>query len=317
MMIRSVENRELITLNIDNGLIQGTLHAVPDREAGLRRSPLGVLFLNSLSLPRAATGDSAVYWADSLARAGYPTFRIDLAGLGDSIGDLPANLLDFINSGGFAASAASIAEQIAERFQLSGVVIAGHCAGAVTALYAAARSEHCRGIIMLDAYFHLPHAVRPVFRQKLSDWALHSRLGGIASNVYDRLREVRQRLRRNKLPDNANRALLRCWGDVVTSGTPILILKAPARKANGTKPRTGEFDYLDYVLKAAGKRSHVSVRLIEGTDHSFANRGGRQAVAAQLEAWLQTSFAASAPRQQPAAGSSEAACEDSVIVAGA
>lgn len=315
-MNSSIENRELITLDAEQGLIHGTFHDVPNGNTAVRRSPVGVLFLNSLSLPRAATGDSAVYWADSLARAGYPTFRIDLPGLGDSIAELPSNLLDFINSGGFAASAVSVADQIVERFQLSGIVIVGHCAGAVSALFAAARSRHCRGVIMLDAYFHLPNAVRPVFRQKLSDWALHSRLGRVASSFYDRVRALRLYLRRNKLPENANRGLLRCWGEVASSGTPILILKAPARKTTGTKPRTGEFDYLEYVLTAAGKRSRVSVKLIEGTDHSFANRAGRQAVAAQLEVWLHTYCAPSASQEgRPTAGSPEPARQESVIVA--
>jgi hypothetical protein len=104
---------------------------------------------------------------------------------------------------------------------------------------------------------------------------------------------------------------------VASSGTPILILKAPARKAFGTKPRTGEFDYLDYVLKAAGKRGRVSVTLIEGTDHSFANRAGRQAVAAQLEVWLRTYFSPSPGHEQRLVpGSPERAGQESVIVAG-
>jgi hypothetical protein len=77
---------------------------------------------------------------------------------------------------------------------------------------------------------------------------------------------------------------------VASTGLPILFLKAPARKATGTKPRVGEFDYLKYVLGLAGRNSKVVVELIEGTDHSFANRLGRAAVRRHIEGWLTSYF---------------------------
>ena len=67
---------------------------------------------------------------------------------------------------------------------------------------------------------------------------------------------------------------------MATTGMPILILKAPGLKAVGKKPRVGQFDYLKYVTKLAGSKSQVTIELIEGTDHSFANRVGRAAVRA-------------------------------------
>ena len=52
----------------------------------------------------------------------------------------------------------------------------------------------------------------------------------------------------------------------------------------------GEFDYLKYVLKLAGRKSQVVVQSIEGTDHSFANRLGRAAVRQHAERWLSACF---------------------------
>jgi pimeloyl-ACP methyl ester carboxylesterase len=295
-MYQAIEGRELITLDGDGVFVRGTLHRPRISGSGSEpgagtRNRIGIVFLNSLSLPRAATGDSAVYWAESFADAGYPSFRLDLPGLGDTAGDIPLELLNFINAGGYASITALKIDEMVERFHLSGVVLVGHCAGTVSAIYAAAASSgKCKGLVLLDPYFHLPQAVRPKVRQGLSNWALKSRIGRAVSNIYDRVRDALLILRRNALPRNANFGLLSRWKDVASAGLPILFLKAPARKAPGTKPRVGEFDYLKYVLGLAGRNSKVVVELIEGTDHSFANRLGRAAVGRHIERWLTSYF---------------------------
>jgi len=295
-MNEAIERRELITLDGRGVLVRGTFHRPRgssfDSEPGASaRNRIGIVFLNSLSLPRAATGDSAVYWADSFADCGYPSFRLDLPGLGDTAGDIPLELLKFINAGGYASIASAKIEELVERFDVSGVVLVGHCAGTVSAIYAAAAcAGKCKGLVLLDPYFHLPQAIRPKVRQSLSDWALESRIGGALSNIYDRVRDVLLILRSNAPPQNANFGLLNRWKDVASTGLPILFLKAPARKAPGAKPRVGEFDYLKYVLGLAGRNSKVVVELIEGTDHSFANRLGRAAVGQHIERWLTSYF---------------------------
>src|ERR1700689_2554864 len=134
-MIRdTLETRQLITLDADGILVRGTYHDVPRKTTG-STSPdkrVGVLFLNPLSTPRTLIGDSAVYWASSFAAQGYPSLRIDMPGLGDSYGEVAKDLVTFINTGGFAAVAASKLKEFKERFGLAGVVIYGHCAGATT-----------------------------------------------------------------------------------------------------------------------------------------------------------------------------------------
>jgi pimeloyl-ACP methyl ester carboxylesterase len=294
-MLSAIENRELIVLDGLGIRIQGTVHVPP---TGFHRGPsnqrflgrTGVLFLNSLSLPRAASGDSAVHWADSIAEHGYPAFRIDLPGLGDSGGSASTDLLDFINSGGFAPVAAAAAKELVDRFGLSGLVIFGHCAGSVSALYAAAASRECSGLILLDPYFHLPQARRPKVRQELSDWARRSKVGRLLSNTYDRVRNLVLLLRGSSLPGNANSQLLADWKQVAATGLPILLLKAPGIKAHGSRPRVGEFDYTGHALKLAGRKSRISVEFVEGADHSFANYGGREPVQRHIEDWLVAHF---------------------------
>lgn len=288
-MNQAIERRELVTLDGQGVLLRGTFHK-PASNAGTR-GRIGIVILNSLSLPRAATGDSAVYWANAFADAGYPSFRFDLPGLGDTAGEIPTELLNFINAGEYGSITSAKVKELVERFSLAGVVLVGHCAGTVSALYAASGcSDACKGLILLDPYFHLPQAVRPKLRRGLSEWALHSRFGGFLSNIYDHLRSVRRYLNRNAPPQNANVRLLTCWKRLAATGLPILLCKAPGRKATGTKPRVGEFDYLKHVLRLAGGRSQVVVELIEGTDHSFANRAGRMAVRQRTEAWLHSNL---------------------------
>ncbi len=103
-MNQAIEGRELITLDGRGVLLRGTFHrprgSSSDSEPGAStRNRIGIVFLNSLSLPRAATGDSAVYWAESFADCGYPSFRLDLPGLGDTAGDIPLGVAQLYQCG--------------------------------------------------------------------------------------------------------------------------------------------------------------------------------------------------------------------------
>jgi pimeloyl-ACP methyl ester carboxylesterase len=284
----------LITVDVGEIRLQGTYHK--SHEEGSRpetvpetRDRIGVLFLNHGFLPRAAPGDSAVYWADSFANCGYPSFRFDLPGLGDSDGDIPSQMLDFVNAGGYAPMLSATVKDLVERFRLSGVVIMGHCAGAVTALYTAAINKQCRGVVVTDPYFFLQRE-RTKIRAELSQWSSWSRIGALTSDVYYYLKYIRLLSLRNRPPRNANLPLLRCWTQLASAGLPILLMKAPAVKSHGIKPRMGEFDYLGYLGALSGRGSRVVVKFIEGTNHSFADLVGRAAIRQHAEEWLNACF---------------------------
>jgi pimeloyl-ACP methyl ester carboxylesterase len=289
-----IDTRQLITLGADGILVRGTYHGVPGRvEDGSRPrgKNIGGAFLNPLSTPRALIGDSAVCWASSFAAQGYPSLRFDLPGLGDSYGEVPKDLVTFINEAGFAAIAASKIREFAKTFDLSGVVIYGHCAGAVTAVYAASECNECKGLIITDPYFNAANMLTPKLSPGMVDWARRSKVGEVLRAVYVRIREARKKQDNGTLPGNANVRLVSHWKKIVSSGLPILVFKSgePAALGSG-KLRAGSFDYLEHITSFAGNRSRLSVKTIEGTNHSFADRVGRAAIQEHAEAWLNEYF---------------------------
>jgi pimeloyl-ACP methyl ester carboxylesterase len=290
MVKGAIETRELINVEVGGICVRGTYHrSREERSSSKATSQIGVLFLNHGFLPRAAPGDSAVYWAESFANCGYPSFRFDLPGLGDSDGDIPNQILDFINAGGYAPMLSATVKDLVARFSLSGMVIIGHCAGAVTALYTAAVSKDCRGLVLTDPYFFLPRE-RTKIREELNRWSSRSRLGSLISTIHYWLKHIHLLTLRNRPPRNANLPLLRCWNQLASAGMPMLVMKAPALKSHGIKPRMGEFDYLGYLAALTGCGSRVVVEFIEGTNHSFADAVGREAIRRHTESWLKVCF---------------------------
>jgi pimeloyl-ACP methyl ester carboxylesterase len=292
---RAIETREAVRVPIGGIQLCGTYHKPAALAPGQPAAMHGLLFLNHGFLPRAAPGDSAVYWSDCLAQSGYPCFRFDLPGLGDSEGAPSSQMLEIVNKGGYAPAVSALVTELVARFRLPGIVIVGHCAGAVTALFAAPATEGVKGLVLTDPYFFLP-LQRTKLRVGLSRWSSWSRLGAFVSSLYYFAKHVRLLLPPNRLPRNANLPLLRRWKQAAAA-IPVLVLKAPSLKANGLKPRIGEFDYLAYAQSQAPD-ARVSVQLIENTNHSFADIRGREAVRTNLEQWLSRHFPASDSEQR-------------------
>lgn len=292
-MKTAIRNREILTFSVQGLCLRGTYHRCPDTAAPRRGVASGrnaVLFLNPGFQPRAASGDSAVEWADAFAQCGYPSFRVDLPGLGDSDGEIPSDMLAFVNGGGYAPVVVGLMKSLVQQFRFSGFVVVGLCAGAVTAIYSGASSEHCKGVVLMDPYFFQTNDLRPTIRVRLTRWASWSRLGAAIGDLYDGLRSFRLHLLGKRLPNNANVPLLRSWKKLESAGAPILVLKAPGHKDRGTKPRTGEFDYLRYLQASAGRKARIAIHFLTGTNHSFADSIGRSAVRQHTLAWLNTYF---------------------------
>jgi len=293
-MVSAIETRELISVVIGGICLRGTYHKAQDPASHFaigrkEKGRVGVLFLNSGFAPRAAGGDSAIYWADSFAKSGYPSFRFDLPGLGDSDGELPSQRMEFarmVNSGHYATFISGATKILTERYSLSGVVMVGHCAGAVSAFYAAAASKSVRGVVALEPYFFREEVpVRTDIRKAMSRWALGSKLARQLSSLFGRLKKLCRTVTGNELPKNANLPLLRCCSRLASAGLPMLMLNA-----HGPNTAVGEFDYFRHVQNSSGRAGRMVVKIVGGANHSLADDVGRTAVRQNTEQWLKNCF---------------------------
>lgn len=303
-MKAAIEAREVITVGAGGMRLRGTYHKPQYEKSDSTLNPdemnrIGVLFLSGGVLPRAAIGDSAVYWADWLAKCGFRSFRFDLPGLGDSDGDLSKTEIGFlslVNAGAYSPAVSGIADHLVERFNLRGVVVIGHCSGAVTALYSAAANERIKGLILLDPYFHaeqereiqdvlLSWHLR-IIRKLSGDGSAQSYLRAVKLHscireIYRRRKYIRLLDRRKKLPSTANLPLIRCWNQLASTGLRMLVLRSPS-----LTPKSGEFDYIGHLQSHLDRDCGISVKLIEGATHTFAERHGQEAVRKHTEQWL-------------------------------
>jgi pimeloyl-ACP methyl ester carboxylesterase len=289
-MKNKIEDRELFALKAADGNIPVTHHKARQRGAPASSSKdgkgrVGILYLNSMSPTRAARGDSSVRWAEWHAERGYPAFRVDLPGFGDSDTDPPPAVQNFVNAGGYAASSCAAIDQLVSRFQLSGFVLFGLCAGALSAICTAAVSRECRGMILLDPYFHLPLVARPSVVDKLRRLVPPGILRRVLRAATDKMVEMRRRKMPKEIPANTNFQLLDQWKKAVGKGLPVLIINAPTARREGEM-----FNYIDYIRTLNVSEGQVTLKVIQGADHTFSNRLGLDAVRQTTDEWLSANF---------------------------
>jgi pimeloyl-ACP methyl ester carboxylesterase len=295
--------------------------------AGLRG--LGVVLLHPGFLPRSAQGDTAVALSDALARLGIVTARIDMPGLGDSEGDLPADsftFIDMVQEGGFAAAADECVEQTRHVLGLERVVIGGHCGGAITGFYSLALRQNpwLAGLFALDPIFHLvrpanaPAPGAPAMEPK-SDWKersellrkeirvaiLNSRLGRPLQKTAQQIRNyIKKPASKPTSAEPASPGKVQATAaaelppetnfKLVECVEQILSTDLPLLFVTAEDPgKPAGFDYMNYLL--AREPGHATHERLVGTDHGFVSGNGKSRMIACVSKWITREFGRPVP----------------------
>ncbi|MCB2173668.1 hypothetical protein KQH41_00220 [bacterium] len=146
-----MSSKKPITFKNSNGLqLVGILHEPP---AGAIRRDEAVVLLSPGIKNRVAPHRLYVKMAERFVDLGYPVFRFDPEGIGDSEGEIVENLtadvLGSVEFGRFVASTVDALNWLEKELGLSKFIVGGLCGGAITGLLAAAQDGRITGLLGL------------------------------------------------------------------------------------------------------------------------------------------------------------------------
>jgi len=294
--------RTVLTWRLLGEQLVGTCHVpTPGRAAGLSGAPsVGILLLNPGSAPRSGNSDLSACLGDRLALRGFPVFRFDLPGLGDSSGATPLDLDAYWSSvvdGRNDEATVALIERIHNEFGVERVVVGGLCAATLPAVRALRRAgTAAAGLILLEPSLRLTLLQTPAggwgfagsaasgtgaagLRRALSTLGL-ARGGRLLRAL---LRSTLSRTSGRALPRDANLPLIALWQESLVQGLPSLVVVAAGH---------GTDRYVERVLRSMPARAQGSVTRVRvpGTNHLFTSGTGRAAVLAALEQWMTRNF---------------------------
>jgi pimeloyl-ACP methyl ester carboxylesterase len=310
-----VMKRQVCHIDFNGARMQGTVHPASESDAGTRK--VGILFTNPGLLPRSARGDLATKFADTFAEWGYPCFRFDLPGLGDSSGEVPVEVLGYyeqVQTGYYAEATLKMAHALCDQHRLSGMILFGHCGSATTAAFAKLKdqSDIVKGLILLDPSFILYQPVAPAppkaatlkpqaqpapgkksvkhriqgFRQKF----VTTKFGFALKTGWRKTKKFFLKMRGTVLPKNSNLAVINAWLEFAREQVPMLAFHADRGD------RVIAFDYLRYLqAKSKGAIRYTSVT---GTNHSFVEGLGPEAICIGVRAFLDRHFSPTIQREK-------------------
>ncbi len=308
--------RRAVQLTIAAGRLFGTYHERPDNGYEPAARP-GLVLMGFGQQPRSWVGDLGAAIADRVALAGYPAFRFDMPGLGDSPGDLPVHLEVLwrdIQTGSHQAWLNALCHKLENEYALNGVVVGGFCGGAVTALFSTSDANlRLRGLLLLEPEFALTNTDAtgslPVTGNQLSThdylqcrenllkrlvspaaWG-HLLTGHIDRRFWSTLwKSACGRLSsrfsgKDKLPVETNHHLLEAWQLARKRSIPTLVVSV------GTATRAAY--YKAYGLAPGRDQPRSRLRWIEvpRTTHALLAGGAKEAVCGHVVQWFERSFA--------------------------
>lgn len=257
------------------------------RPAGSGAPRVGIVTAHGWSGYRIGPHGIVVDFARRAAELGYPSLRFDFRGRGDSEGEM-----EQANRASMIADCVCATSFLREQTGCERVVLVGICAGSQVAIGAAAEGARPDALLLWSA---------PLSEQTGEEQAVAAKRRHFLGEYARKLcrPETWRKLVTGKLQPKKiahvlsgqqgraaedDRAVdLRCAARLADFGGPILFVYGTHDPITGVA-----LPYYQRIL--AQRKEQVSVRLIEGANHSFYGTEWREQVLRQSLTWLQERF---------------------------
>jgi pimeloyl-ACP methyl ester carboxylesterase len=136
-------------------------------------SSTGFVYLPGIVLGSVAVHRLGLKVADRLAAQGHSTILFDQAGIGESEGDHPTGshleLCGWVEGGALVADTLSAIDLFMAKTGVTQVGVLGHCGGALTAMYTAAKHPAVKGVFLISPPTYRMGAVPELEKQNVVD----------------------------------------------------------------------------------------------------------------------------------------------------
>lgn len=260
--------------------------------------PLGVLIIVGGPQYRVGSHRQFVLMARKLAAAGYPVFRFDYRGMGDSTGG--QRTFESIDDD-IRAAAGALKQALPS---ISGIVLLGLCDAASAALIYCANYSDVQGLVLINPWARTEEgAARAIVRYyylsrllQRSLWEkIFARQFKLAASLRDALSFGRKawRARVTDSGHNSNSFLARMEHGIRSFSGPILVLLSgrdlTAREFEGLCGRSA-------IWARWASSTRVTRFALEEADHTFAAAASLEAALNCVKDWLRT-VQSDAPRR--------------------
>ncbi len=304
--------REALRIDVHGTSVVGTYHipeVTEDDESSEKIKKTGVLIVNFGLLPRSGLGNMPVHFSDRLAEKGFPVFRFDFPGLGDTKGDLPIygqQQWRRIEAGDHMQWGAVLIQKLMKKYNLDGIVIGGLCGGAVTSTYIAERlSNTVVGTILMEPTYHVIGVAEDHIDKKKSrpgnqtnNWfrrtkeklkkQLRTRINKSKHveafySIYSRLKVTKFRILGHKPPSDVNELFYTSFKKLNDRNAPILFI---TRK--GKDREHYDLHYTGYSPRFFPQ--NIVWKTLGNTNHMLVTGGGKQKVTDFIVEWVVNNY---------------------------
>jgi pimeloyl-ACP methyl ester carboxylesterase len=296
-------------------------------EPDLRQTDVAILLLSPGVKSRVAPHRLYYKAANRFARLGFPVFRFDFAGLGDSGGHVPiqtlADLYASIQVGRYVEDTVAAMDFLQKTHGIRRVIAAGLCGGAITGLLAASRDARVIGLLGLGLPVMLDtpgvdssrymtsgqlRGIRAKYFRKLATPGAWRRLLTFQTNyrllVRSLVTPVRRRFERTKAaatsappPEtNANPLFPPAMLSILADRRPVLLLFGGADRLHW------EYEEKFVALHRDALRRHalaLDVRVISNGNHVLTFPEWQEELFDLSERWLRDRFPTNVAQHTP------------------